>query len=44
MGNAREDGYRERDDFEELRFKWSGMPYDPERSTEACQWISDQIP
>lgn len=43
VSTAAEESYRERLDMDTARFRWSGMPYDPNRSTEACQWIEDQI-
>jgi hypothetical protein len=42
VGNAREQGYRERDNFEDLRFDWVGP--DDNRNSDVCPWIKDQIP
>lgn len=42
VAEAREQGYRDREDFEDLRFRWVG-PSD-NRTTDACSWIKDQIP
>lgn len=42
VAQAREAGYKQRDDFDELRFRWQGPSDD--RTTEACSWIKDQIP
>lgn len=43
VSTAAEKSYRERLDMDEAEFRWSGMPFDPDRSTEACQWIEEQI-
>ncbi|QLG62822.1 hypothetical protein [Halorarum salinum] len=42
VNDAREIGYRERDDFEDLRFRWAGP--DDHRTTETCEAIKDQTP
>lgn len=44
VNEARETGYRERDNFDDLRFDWSGMSFDPNRSSDVCQAIKDEIP
>jgi hypothetical protein len=43
VSTAAEESYRDRLDMDEAEFRWSGMPFDPDRSTEACQWIERQI-
>lgn len=43
VSTAAEKNYRERLDMDEAEFRWSGMPFDPDRSTRACQWIEEQI-
>ena len=43
VSTAAEESYRERLDMDAAEFRWSGMPYDPDRSTDACQWIEAQI-
>lgn len=42
VNHAREQGYRERDDVDELRFRWIG-PSD-HRTTETCESIKERVP
>ena len=42
VNHAREAGYEDRADFEDLRFNWVGP--DDTRNSDACPWIKSQIP